>query len=152
VRKAFYGRGGSAGDMSGLGSRGAVALLLLASPTVYPCAPEDAPKTGERFVIVGAVTMSKDLVRGDVQMIPITLDARFGIRVRIERIVSGDSPWKLGSEQVFVIHSPVRMFGNYDLKGEKYRFTFEKAFRRLPIDRSCRYCVTDVRPEEASGQ
>ena len=129
-----------------------IALSAGISGVRDPRAPGDAPEKAERFVIVGAVTMTRDLLPHAAQTIPITFDARFGIRVRIERVVSGDSPWKAGSEHMFLIHSPVRMFGRYDLKDEKYRFTFERASHAPRTDRDCRFCVTDLRPEVAGSK
>jgi hypothetical protein len=105
------------------------------------------PATRDRFVLVGAVTMSREPAPAGHQT-PITFDARFVIRVRIERIISGVSPWAAGSDQVLLIHSPARMFGRYDLKGERFRFTFE-VDPTPSSERDCRYCVTDLKPEKS---
>src|SRR5688572_8229602 len=131
---------------------GVVAVLALAFATglLEPTAGEPRSAKASSFVIVGAVTMSKELVPDGAALIPITFDARFIIRVKVERVVSGSAPWKAGSEQLFVIHSPVRMFGRHDIKGERFRFTFETDPQPASKE-DCRYCVTGVKREGATG-
>lgn len=113
-------------------------VAMLATST-----PSTARDNRPRFVVEGAVTMSKDPVPADVPAIPITSDARFAVRVKVEKVLSGVSPWKLGSEQLLLIHSPARMFGKHAMKEERYRLTFEEG-PKPANDRDCRYCVVGL--------
>ena len=123
---------------------GAALFLALLGGEVSLQAREPGPSKNARFSIVGSVTISKDPVSPDVQPIPITFDARFVIRLKIEKIVSGASPWKVGTEQVFLIHSPARMFGGYDVRAKRFRFTFQT--RPGPAsERDCQYCVIELK-------
>jgi hypothetical protein len=120
-------------------ARATTLVIAMVATSLVDAAPDERP----RFMIEGAVTMSKDPVPTDVSAIPITFDARFVVRMKVERVLSGRSPWTVGSEQVFLIHSPARMFGKYATKGERFRVTFEKG-PEPAYDRDCRYCVVGL--------
>ena len=60
----------------------------------------------------------------ELQVIPVDLDSRFAVTVHIEAVTPRDVPLKVGTDQIFAVHSPARLFGavNEDIIGRKYRF------------------------------
>jgi hypothetical protein len=103
------------------------------------------------FAFLGTVDMQKSDVPKDMPLVPVTFDARFVIRVRIDRILAGEAPWKQGTTVAFLIHSPARMFGRYDVKGEQFRFTFAVE-QGTVAKRDCRYCITDLARAEGKQE
>lgn len=76
--------------------------------------------------------------------IPITFDPHFEILVKVEKVLSGNSPWAAGASVVFIIHSPGRTFQTHEMSGQKFLFTFS-----TEVDNYwCKYCLQDVRPEK----
>jgi hypothetical protein len=101
----------------------------------------------QTFALLGTVDMQNADLPKDVPLVPVTFDARFVIRVRIDKVLVGESPWKEGATVAFLIHSRSRMFGRHNVKGEQFRFTFE--VQKGPVaERDCRYCITALAKTE----
>lgn len=73
---------------------------------------------------IGTVTSIELLGKRDVRVIPVDFDSRFTITVHIESVTPGDVPLEAGTDQVFAVHSPARLFQGVekDVIGKKYRF------------------------------
>ena len=57
--------------------------------------------------------------------LPITYDAHVVIGARVERLEFGTSPWPVGTNVNFVIHSPTILFGSR-FSGEQFVLTFSR--------------------------
>src|SRR5215510_12343925 len=85
--------------------------------------PTYKPKSGD-FIVV--CTLFKERAPGatdSTPVEPITFDPRFEIGARVERVVLGKSPWRVGSVVTFVIHSPVQLLPD-SFEGKQYTLTF----------------------------
>jgi hypothetical protein len=122
--------------------------LAMLSTTGYSSAGTQTGNTAKQsFALLGTVDMQDADLPKDVPLVPVTFDARFVIRVRIDKVLVGESPWKEGATVAFLIHSPSRMFGRHNVKGEQFRFTF--AVEKGPVaERDCRYCITALAKAE----
>jgi hypothetical protein len=114
-----------------------VAALLLAGGVGAEAAP--------RFTVIATVVSAADRKPGDL-VVPVKFDARFAVPVRIDKVLSGESPWPVGSSLSLLIHSPAQTFGGANALGKAFRFTFEtKPGPRAEGD--CTYCLVDVKQE-----
>jgi len=102
-----------------------------------------AEPQGEPFTIVGVVDMPDRDSSTRLPLVRVELDSHFVIRVRIVRILRGTSPWAVDSTLRFLIHSPARMFGQSEIKNERFTFAFVTKPGPAP-EWSCKYCVTGV--------
>ncbi len=59
--------------------------------------------------------------------ITVSADPRFFCTIKLERVVSGEAPWRVGAEVVLAFHSVARTFLGDDPAGKRYRFTFNVA-------------------------
>ena len=151
---------GHAGRIRGRSGRVAAVAAVAFGCQAFVAWAEGDPVPGNPFAIAGLVTLPKDprpwqgrgakSPQGETQPIPIELDARFAVRVRVKTVILGQSPWAPGSEQVFLIHSPAEMFGLDELNGEPFRFDFNVC-RPAAAEQSGRYCVTEVTPVERTS-
>ena len=118
-----------------------VAMLSLASaPSGIGQSTEAATRT---FTLIGAAEVQFAELPKEPRAIRVTPDAHIFIRVRVNRILDGDAPWKEGTRVAFLVHSTKSLLGHPLINGEQYRFTF--AVQEGPVaDGDCRYCITDL--------
>src|SRR5215216_5601263 len=73
---------------------------------------------------VGTVKSIEMLGRRKLSVIPVDFDSRFALTLHVESVRPQEAPFEEGTELVFGIHSPARLFhgGKADAIGKKYRF------------------------------
>ncbi len=76
------------------------------------------------ITFIGTVTSVETLGARPVSVIPVDPDPRFAITIHIEEIAHRGSRFKAGTDQVFAVHSPAKLFGagEPEMIGKKYRF------------------------------
>lgn len=106
---------------------------------------EEAPRKGDvkRLSILATVLPLEARSKTELRAVPITFDARFVFRVRVLAVISGESPWPVGDEVAFSIHSPARTFGGVNVATRTLRFTFRVGGADRG-ERDCRYCLTGL--------
>jgi len=122
---------------------GIILIVSLISITLLASAQQTKPEASD-FVILGSVFMSKAEPDPNLPRFPITYDPHFEILVKVQKVLSGSSPWAAGTSVVFIIHSPGLMFHTYDMSGQNFVFTFTPE----PDNSWCRYCLKDLQPEK----
>ena len=60
-------------------------------------------------------------------------------------------PWAVGSTLRFLIHSPARMFHQFEIRNERFKFTFATRPGPAP-ERGCKYCVTDAEKDAPDSE
>jgi hypothetical protein len=72
----------------------------------------------------GTVKSIEPLGKRELRVIPVDFDSKFAVTVHIESVTPGEVPLEGGTDQVFAVHSPARLFGavKEDIVGKKYRF------------------------------
>ena len=82
--------------------------------------------TGHKTLLtfIGTVKSVEPLGKRELSVIPVDFDSRFAVTVQIESVTPKEGPLKGGTEQVFAIHSPARLFRAdvEDMILKKYRF------------------------------
>lgn len=81
------------------------------------------PKRGD-FTVVCTLFNSDPPGRVSLSDIPITYDPMFVVGARVEHVMLGTSPWKVGESVRFLIHSPTLMLGGYQFDGQRFSMTF----------------------------
>ena len=76
------------------------------------------------ITFIGRVTSIEQLGKREIQVIPVEFDSRFAITVHIESVTPREVPLEGGTDQVFAVHSPVKLFRavEEDIVGKRYRF------------------------------
>lgn len=85
---------------------------------------------------------------------PITYDPRFDVGARVERVIVGKSPWRVGDLVTFVIHSPTLMLGD-SFSGRQFQLTLSPFSPRTDNDRvwfepETRYLLQWAEPVDTS--
>lgn len=99
-------------------ARGLAAALVVAStlPMV------GCPYAG-LVIVATTIEQSMDL-QPQVPALVLDIDPQFQIRVRVDRVVRGESPVAPGSELALLIHSPARTYMGQDPRGKTYTYRF----------------------------
>jgi hypothetical protein len=124
-------------------------LFLMALLAAGPLLAQERPAQPDlrHFTIVATLNSpASEAETKGLTLVPITMDAAFIIRATIDRVVSGTSPWKVGSTMGFLIHSPTLMFGGA-VRNERFVLTFEVG-STPPAEGDCAVCVTKLARDE----
>src|SRR5262249_31413268 len=129
----------------------ACAAMVMSMPSLSAGAqrPEYKPKHGDVVVVC---TLFKGRAPGaadSTPVEPITYDPRFDIGARVDRVVLGQSPWRVGSVVTFVIHSPALLL-SANFEGKEYALTLSP-FSPAESDKAwfrpdTRYLLQSVEP------
>lgn len=122
---------------------GIILIVSLISMPLLASAQQTKPGASD-FVILGSVFMSKAEPDPNLPRVPVTYDPHFEILVKVQKVLSGSSPWAAGASVVFIIHSPGLMFSTHEMSGQNFVFTFTAEADNY----WCRYCLKDLKPEK----
>ena len=130
----------------------ASALLMMVVAAWAPQGSE-GPST---FVVTATVLPLNEHDARAAKAVPITYDARFLFRARIESVVSGSPPWKPGQILDFSIHSPTRTFRGTKVEGRRVKLTFREKDPKPGLNgpqpgpfEDCVYCLSGLELEAA---
>ena len=77
----------------------------------------------ERELEIVATTLEQSMDLGaEVPALVLAVDPQFRMRVRVDEVVSGDSPVEAGRELALLIHSPTLTYGGEDQVGKTYAY------------------------------
>ena len=76
------------------------------------------------ITFIGTVKSIEQLGQRELRVTPVDFDSRFAVTVHIESVAPEDGPLEAGTDRVFAVHSPSKLFGavEKDIIGKKYRF------------------------------
>jgi len=76
------------------------------------------------ITFIGTVKSIEPLRERELRVIPVDFDSRFAVTVHIESVTPKEVPLEGGTDQVFAVHSPAKLFRalEKDFIGRKYRF------------------------------
>jgi hypothetical protein len=85
---------------------------------------DESPRRKCSINFVGTVKSIDQLGKKELRVTPVDLDSRFAITIHIEAVTQGEVPLKPGTDHVFAVHSPARLFGVVieEIIDKKYRF------------------------------
>jgi hypothetical protein len=119
-----------------------VIVLALAVAAAHPCRAGSGQTKEPSFTFIGTASNPGTEPDAAIPRVQVNaIDPWFRILVKVTRIVAGEVPWKVGSQVVFLIHSPSLTFQGDPPNGGRYRFTLT---RGMDGGRCCTYRLSAV--------
>ena len=99
-------------------------VILLVLICVLGASSNELPSHKVSITFMGTVQSIEPLGQRELRVTPVDFDSRFAVTVHIESVTPEDGPLEGGTDRVFAVHSPSKLFSavEKDIIGKKYPF------------------------------